>query len=199
MPSCNRCSAPLLLRRFFPSFLDAFESLPAPPSLVSPAARPDSSVTERVTNPGWHRVPRQCHHPRSVPAIHPRAASPGDSRGTAAGCSHLRLCLELPRFYLVATPLCFSPSLLGKETLFPGAEETALYREGAGAGGQVLSSSALKHLQEFALCMEKPRLGFMLYRGMQKSLHFWGLQAPQPGSPQPGRHLGRCAGLRRCT
>lgn len=79
---------------------------------VPPAARPVSGVTERVTNPGWHRVPSQCHRPRSVPAIHPRATSPGDSRSAAAGGSQPRLCLELTGFHLPRTPL------LGKKLSF---------------------------------------------------------------------------------
>lgn len=99
-------------------------------------------------NPGWHHVPCQCHRPRSAPAIHPRAASPGDSHDATAGCSHPSLCLELTRFYLVAT------LLVGKETLFFGAEEMALFKAGAGDGGQVSSFSALKRLQGFALCTE---------------------------------------------
>lgn len=149
MQRCNRCGAPLLLQSFFRVFWMLLNlSLPS----VSPASRPVSSVTERVTNPRWHRVPCQCHHPRSVPAIHPRAASPGDSRGAAAGCSHPSLCLELTRFYLVATSLVLWPFRVKK--LFPGAEEVVVFRVGAGGGGQVLSFSALKRLQGFALCVE---------------------------------------------
>lgn len=81
-------------------FSGCFWVPPSPRSLQQPV----SSVTERVTNPGWHCVPCQCHHPRSVPAIHPRAASRGDSRSAAAGCSHPSLSLEWSGFRLVATP-----------------------------------------------------------------------------------------------
>lgn len=155
---------------------------------VPPAARPVSGVTEHATKPGWHRVPSRCHRPRSVPAIHPRAASPGDSRSAAAGCSQPRLCLKLTGFHLPQTPL------LGEKALFPAAKETAPLGVGAGDGEQVLSFSALQHWQRFALCVENSTWD-LLVLGDAKITAFPG---PHPESPQPHRHLGCCAGLRRC-
>lgn len=130
--------------KFFLSFLDAVESLPPPSS--------------SVTNPGWHRVPCQCHQPWLCPGfIH----EPGIHQDLPVhdpfvqflgkeipSCRMKSSCLEFTRIYLLIT-LFFSPWV--KKSL-PGAVK-AFSR--AGARNKVLSFPA-----RISFVPGKPRLGF---------------------------------------